>query len=155
MPSHAKSERIAFDQSIYAKRYNPPDQMKLQKQLTSLDNFLDLCTKNNITVLLVDMPITEANRNMIDPNLLQAWQSGVESCAQRYGAEYADLDCDENYDESDFDDSVHLSASGGRKFFSDLADLMAEDNDLVKALHLNVRHTVSNLSDFVVVQPKS
>ncbi|HEY9732819.1 MAG TPA: D-alanyl-lipoteichoic acid biosynthesis protein DltD [Drouetiella sp.] len=144
-PVHSKAERVAFDLNVYPKRYNPPNQDRLQAQLRSFEHMLQACQANQITVLLVNMPLTQKNVDMIDPELLASYEHGVTSMAERYGAEYVDLESDPTYDKPEyFDDTVHLSASGGRKFFDDLSEIIFQDNAIVRKLSSNSAHQMQN-----------
>jgi hypothetical protein len=140
-PVHSKAERVAFDMNVYPKRYSPPNEGRLEEQLRSFEDMLLVCRANEIAVLLVNMPLTHENLEMIDPDLLASYEFGVRYYAEKYGAEFVDLENDPAYENPEyFDDTVHLSASGGRKFFGDLSEIMSKDSDIVRKVNSSQSH---------------
>ncbi|CAN5210631.1 hypothetical protein BH10CYA1_BH10CYA1_43510 [soil metagenome] len=129
VPHHTREEIMAHDVELYETRYNPPNYPRLKEQISSLNQMLELCHRINIPVLLVNMPITQANKSLIAPDLSKEYFKEIENSARRFDCKFANLDGDQSYTTlpSNFDDSVHLSAIGGRKFFKDLAKLLASD----------------------------
>lgn len=133
--SLAKAERthrvvLATDIVDYRNRYNPPNYDRLKEQAAYLNSLLQLCRKEQIPVLLVNMPITQLNRRLIDPSLLEAVEHKVSETALSYHVPFLNLDKTDSRsfdDYTDFTDSVHLAASGGKKFFNILSDYLVSD----------------------------
>ncbi len=132
----------------FRRLYNPPNFTRLKEQIAYLNDMMQLCQKERIPVLLVNMPITEDVFRLIDPALLQAYQREVRAVANRYHATYLDLD-DKNPsspeavisksfdDDRDFNDCVHLNIVGGKRFFNVMADHLGSDDTFSRTFQTN------------------
>ncbi len=145
-PLHSRREVIANDMEMYKNRYNPPNYERLHEQVGYLNKLLLLCRSHDIPVLIVNMPITEMNRKLLDANLSSEYLKDLEVAALAFNCKFANVNSDQSYEAVPeyFDDTVHLSASGGKKFFSRLAQLLANDSDFatkfgVKTISLSGR----------------
>lgn len=104
----------------YTKRYQPFSSTRFDKQLACLKGLLETTQKEGLPVVLINMPVTEANRNLItspDAN----WQAPIKQLAMQYGADCGDFDAaplNSNLTTTDFSDSVHLNKSGQAKFIA-------------------------------------
>lgn len=128
--------------------YNPPNFIRLKEQTAYLNDMMQLCQKEGIPVLLVNMPITEDVFRLIDPALLQAYHQEVRAIANRYHSTYLDLD-DKNPsapesiisksfdDDRDFNDCVHLNMVGGKRFFNVMADHLSSDDAFSRTFQTN------------------
>ncbi|MDQ5967534.1 MAG: hypothetical protein QG625_3691 [Cyanobacteriota bacterium erpe_2018_sw_39hr_WHONDRS-SW48-000098_B_bin.30] len=102
----------------YTKRYQPFNSTRFDKQLACLKGLLETAQKEALPVVLINMPVTEANRNLItcpDAN----WQAPIKQLAKQYGADCGDFDAaplNSNLTTNDFSDCVHLNKSGQAKF---------------------------------------
>jgi hypothetical protein len=102
----------------YTKRYQPFSSARFAKQLECLKGLLETAQKEQLPIVLINMPVTDANRNLItspDAN----WQAPIKQLAMQYDADCGDFDAaplNSNLTTTDFSDSVHLNQSGQTKF---------------------------------------
>jgi hypothetical protein len=117
-----------IDNSVeYAKRYrncNPPFYKKELEYLTELLRFYK---QENIKVMIVDMPLTAANRGLLPSVFWTSYKGGLKTACADNGARYLDLSADKLFKTSDFVDTVHLNAGGGTKLIDKIADTVARD----------------------------
>jgi hypothetical protein len=125
-----------IDNSVeYAKRYhncNPPFYKKEFEYLTALLKFY---RNENIKVMLVDMPLTAVNRNLLPPIFWASYKGGLKAACAENEAKYLDLSADKLFDNSDFVDTVHLNAGGGIKLIDKIADTVSQDAALRTCLN--------------------
>ncbi len=139
-PAHTHQIVIAEDLEIYRQRYNPPNYERLKSQSAYLESLLQLCAENRIPILLVNMPLPDVNRNVIQPELMAAYKSAVKKIADKYSCEFIDYDKNEAFaqNETNFNDCVHLNANGGKKFFNMLSDYLAKDKAFATAYNIQI-----------------
>ncbi len=136
-----RTHKVVLKEDIdkFRRLYNPPNFERLSAQIGYLEDMMELCQREQIPVLLVNMPITDDVGRLIAPSLLQAFRQKVNQVAVRYHSTFLDLDnkdlsaahtglSNSFNDDRDFNDCVHLSLSGGKRFFDVLADHLASDN---------------------------
>jgi hypothetical protein len=138
VPAHTHQIVIAEDLEIYRQRYNPPNYERLKSQSAYLESLLELCAHNRIPILLVNMPLPDVNRNVIQPELITAYKNVVKKIADHYSCEFVDFDKNEAFAQNDtnFNDCVHLNANGGKKFFNMLSDYLAKDKTFATAYNI-------------------
>ncbi len=76
---------------------------------------LTTCKKNGIRMIVVNMPITKENRTLIPGKLYARYQNEICGLPAQFGDELIDLDSNEAFQLSDFYDSAHVNAQGGKK----------------------------------------
>jgi lysophospholipase L1-like esterase len=76
----------------------------------------------HIDVLLVNMPLTPDNLNLLPAPTLARYNQTIKNIAAKYQAKFLDWQQAPEYDSADFIDSCHLNARGGAKFYMHLAD---------------------------------
>ncbi|CAN5515317.1 hypothetical protein BH10CYA1_BH10CYA1_54090 [soil metagenome] len=136
-----RTHKLVLKEDIekFRRLYNPPNFSRLKAQMAYLNDMMELCQQEKIPVLLVNMPITDDVGKLIDPALLQSFRQNVNEVAVRYHCTFLDLDnkdltaADAHLsncfdDDRDFNDGVHLSLAGGKRFFDVLADHLTCDN---------------------------
>ncbi len=80
------------------------------------------------------MPLTAVNRALLPPVFWSNYQSELQEACAKTGAYYLDLSADSNFNQTDFVDTVHLNASGGRKLVERLAQTVADVPSLNAAI---------------------
>ncbi len=145
-----RTTKVVLKEDIdkFRRLYNPPNFTRLKEQIAYLNDMMQLCQKERIPVLLVNMPITEDVYKLIDPALLQAYQREVRAVANRYHSTYLDLDdkspsvpesvISKSFDDDrDFNDCVHLNMVGGKRFFNAMADHLGNDDAFSRTFQTN------------------
>lgn len=121
-PTQSTSAKVSAKSNLeeYAKRYQPFNSKRFAKQLECLKGLLETAQMEQLPVVLINMPVTEVNRNLIkspDAN----WQAPIKQLAMQYGADCGDFDAaplNSNLTTNDFSDSIHLNKSGQTKFIA-------------------------------------
>jgi hypothetical protein len=108
--------------SEYQRRYNPPNFNRLTQELDSFREMLNTCKRHGIRCVVVNMPITKQNKGLLNSDLYQQYIVGISSIARKNSAVYMDLDDQMQFSLSDFSDSVHTNARGGKKVQDELAN---------------------------------
>lgn len=112
----AAAKRSQFaDLPEWKERYLPANFERFEKEKASFQNMLATCRKNGIRMIVVNMPITQKNRKLIPEKLYARYQSEICKMPASYGDELIDLDANHAFQLSDFYDSAHLNAQGGKK----------------------------------------
>ncbi len=124
--------RPAFVDNLveYRKRYKKLKWETFLTQMEFLAQTIDVAKKRNIDFVLVSMPITDINRDLIGSTASIAYNKTLRALAQAKGIAFLDLDEARTYKLSDFEDTVHLHSGGGRKMLSAVAHFLASDNKL-------------------------
>lgn len=98
------------------------DNNLFDKQLECFTKTLELCNQHDIPVVVVNMPLTKYNRELIDRGVYDKYISSVTEIAQKHRSPIIDMDRSPDFALSDFYDSTHLNEIGGRKLFTALAN---------------------------------
>ncbi|MBU6452987.1 MAG: hypothetical protein KGS72_14475 [Cyanobacteria bacterium REEB67] len=118
-------ESKAKDLVLYDKVYNPVKLPRLTQQAKSLEHMLQVAQQNQIKVLLVNMPVTAENADLLPVSTLARYNRTVSDIAAKYQVTLLDLQRSPQFDAADFIDSCHLNARGGAKFYEQLAKTTA------------------------------
>src|SRR5207237_6863245 len=87
-------------------------------------------------VILVEMPITDLNRSILQKPAWNAYRTGLQKLASDYGATFLNLEDSDKFSTSDFGDTVHLHSRGGRKLLDTIAGVVSQDVPTRAALKL-------------------
>ncbi|SRR5579875_301656 len=118
----------------YRKRYRNGQQRLFALQTRFLGKLFDFCRAQEIPVLIVNMPLTPANRALMPPGAYEAYLSLLASTAAERGCRFVDLNTGGLFRKTDFYDTSHMNASGGRKLLDAVAGAIASDTRLAGAL---------------------
>lgn len=130
------ASRYTDNTSEYERRYRSPDPLTYRTQVYFMKKLAAFCYKERIELIVVNMPITFYNASMLRPGIYARWVEAMRRlCFENYVTFY-DL-CEFNrYQLSDFYDSVHMNAFGGRKLFDRLVDRLSADRHASAAMAL-------------------
>ena len=107
--------RFAKDLNEYRKRYRTVNWDIYTCQTGFFVDFLKFARQHNIAVLVVAMPITSTNRQMLPDYIFTAYKQNLRVLSRPYGAHFIDLDSSGCFNDQDFTDTVHLNTAGGVK----------------------------------------
>lgn len=99
----------------WKRRYAPANFKRYEAEKSSFTKMLALCKQKGIKLIVVNMPITDQNRELIPKDIYKLYQNEICKMAPRYGGEFIDLDGSKAFIPSDFYDSTHMNAIGGKK----------------------------------------
>ncbi len=107
--------------------WNPQlNQERFDKQGACLNALSKLVTERDITLLLVNMPLTKENLDKIPQSVKDDYRKYLANYAVRKNTFFLDLGEDHHtFDRSCFMDSMHLNDNGGDKFIPILASWFA------------------------------
>jgi hypothetical protein len=134
--SYATKPRPPFVDNIseYKKRYATLKWDTFLTQMEFLAKTMEVAHDRGIPFVLVSMPITDINRNMIAQTALEAYKRSLRLLAASKHATFVELDGTKNYTIADYEDTVHLHSGGGRKMFASVAQVLAHDPRVKEAL---------------------
>lgn len=135
-PSKEERQNKLVDLETYKKLYNPPNFEMLKEQSSSLRDFLLTAKQNGISVIIVNMPLTDQNIATLDRTALREYRKSIAYLATTYNAKLVDIGNCESYSLSDFEDCCHLNSRGGKKLYNTIISTVAEDRMLKQYLAL-------------------
>ena len=114
----------------YKMRYQPFKEKPFNAQLAYLKRFLSFCKKEDIAVVLVNMPLLEKNIKLMPPGSYDLYMNNVKSLANENNARFIDMQ-DSKVSTPQLDcDTAHRNGQGGRKFCQRLADHLTSGSKL-------------------------
>jgi hypothetical protein len=129
------AERTNFVDNLaeYKKRYATMKWDTYISQMRFFADALDVAKSQGIKAVVVAMPITDLNRQLLSDLSWDAYRKGVLAMAKRKGATVIDLSESKEFSRSDFGDTVHLHSGGGKKFFDVVVDRLSVNPDFIAA----------------------
>lgn len=128
--------RYSDNRMEYAARYKHPNVHTYRTQVYFLRQLARYCQKERMELILVNMPITLYNVSMLPPGVYMKYLQDMRAFAANNNVEFYDLSNFQHYSVTDFHDSVHLNAYGGKKFFEELAKTLASNGRSATVLSL-------------------
>jgi len=116
-PSHNRELRFAESMKDYAKIYSDKDKgPSYCCQMNFLKQLLKLCHHSQIPMLLMNMPLTQSNRDAMEPGFYQRFKEMVAGLANENKIIFLDAsDSSVFKDDQDYWDCAHLNDVGGEK----------------------------------------
>lgn len=108
------------DLRLYKYRYNPPNLPLLTLQTRYFEELLQACNEAGVPLMVVNMPLTKQNKDLIPAGILDRYRHAINRLTTKHGVKFIDIDLGGGYELTDFEDSCHLNASGGRKLYQQL-----------------------------------
>jgi hypothetical protein len=134
----SQSARPKFEDNIseYRKRYKTLKMETFNGQMQFLADILDTAKERQVHVLLVAMPITDINRNLLSDQSWNLYRNNLRKLAASHqdSATFFDMQETKAFNISDFQDTVHLHSGGGAKLLDMIAKIMAQDKASMAAL---------------------
>ncbi len=125
-----KQHNPLADLSHYKMRYHPPNVNLYNQHERNFGEMIRLAHENGIPLVVVNMPITGPNRDLVDPTLRERYYSFLKNTTEKYHVAYIDMDDHSMFSLSDFEDCSHLNSRGGKKFFTALAQNLIKKTNL-------------------------
>jgi hypothetical protein len=117
-------DKFAYSLQDYMARYFLINTYQMQTQLNFLQLTASLCNEHRIKLVVVNMPLTQANLGLLPAGFYNDFKSTVSS--QIAGkAMYVDMDSKANWPISYYSDTVHLNDLGGKALNKQLAQVIA------------------------------
>lgn len=115
---------LSGDETNYLRRYKSIDRRKYQAQTECLSRMLAYLKSRRITALVVNMPLPEANLELLDKDFYEQFLAMLRQEARLNGAGLLDLQPG-FYSDNDFRDFSHLRHPGGLKCCRAIAQEMS------------------------------
>lgn len=133
-----ESEKERFNNNLeeYKRRYGELKWDMFTTQLNFTAKLLDVARSRHTQVLLVAMPVTTINKNLIAPFAWETYKNSLSVLAHEKGAAYLDFDNTTAFSDEDFGDTVHLNTRGAIRMIALLSNEVVNREDLSKALGL-------------------
>ncbi len=119
---------LTLDLERYEKRYNPLNIKRFTNEAEYFKKLVSLCEKHHIRLILVGMPLTEQNRQLMPPQLLDLYSSTIATIQGNYQVKWIDLATSQSFQQNDFSDSAHLNSEGSKKFQKLLLDRLTAES---------------------------
>jgi hypothetical protein len=114
------------DLELYRKRYSHLDMALYKQHMDNFKKMIKLCKDNDLPLVVVNMPLTNENKQLLDAKVAQDYAQRIASLTKEYKVPYVDMDTAGTYQLNDFYDSVHLNEFGGKKFFARLSAALGD-----------------------------
>jgi len=108
----------------YRRRYRNIGERDLSVQFGFVSRLLQVCRERGIKVILIDMPLTKANRDLLPPDFYARFRSQLAGLTGSYGARFLDLGDAPEFTVQDYWDTSHLNHHGGHKLVARLLPLL-------------------------------
>ncbi len=118
----------------YKKRYAHLNWRTFAHQMKFLADLMNTARERGTQVILVSMPITELNRDLLEKGTWEVYKKNLKVLAQSKDATFVDLGDSKQFSISDFMDTVHLHSGGGMKLLDIVAEKAAKDRKVMSAL---------------------
>jgi hypothetical protein len=129
MLNGSAEERWSNSVKEYRRRYHGIGDKDLSIQEGFLKKVLDVCADRHIKVVLVNMPLSKKNRDLMPADFYSKFRAKIATMAERPDVKFVDLGDSPDFTEEDFWDTAHLNHFGGRKLINHIApDIAAELN---------------------------
>jgi hypothetical protein len=128
----------------YRKRYRSPNASGVSVQNYFFKRLLELAQKENIQVVLVNMPLTPANHKLMPPGSYEQYMDTLRRASAEFGYPLIDLDGGNAFALADYYDTSHMNASGGKKLVNLLVDALVEQPQMVAAIKRGSSNAVAN-----------
>jgi hypothetical protein len=110
-------ERWVSSLKEYRSRYKGIGDRDISVQMDSLERVLKICQERGIKVVLVNLPLTRANRDLMPEGFYKRFsqQVAAKAGAHKDNVKYFDISLDKRFNDFDFWDTVHMNQLGGCK----------------------------------------
>ena len=136
-PTTAES-RGGFVDNIeeYRKRYKDLKWDTFIAQMRFLSDIMNISEERGIEFVLVAMPITDINRQLLSDHAWVAYKESLRALARSKNATFIDMHETGAFPLSDFGDTVHLHSGGGARLLDMLAKRLSNNHSVLSALNI-------------------
>ncbi|HEY9784588.1 MAG TPA: hypothetical protein V6D17_04235 [Candidatus Obscuribacterales bacterium] len=130
-----KESRTFSDANLqeYKKRYAHLNWRTFLHQMTFLADLMNTARERGTQVVLVAMPITDLNRQLLEEGTWESYRRSLKVLATSKGATFIDLGDSPEFNLNDFMDTVHLHSGGGMKMLDIVAERAARERKVLAA----------------------
>lgn len=121
-----EKERWKSSEEEYQRRYKNMSEKEIEGQMNFLKRLLEVARKNQIKVVVLNMPLAEMNRKILPPGFYAKFRQEIASACARPGVKFVDLGESTEFEHDDFWDTAHLGPTGGMKLLPHLVPALQE-----------------------------
>lgn len=132
-PYDEHQAKYADNLDQYRYRYLPFKPKIYQTQLSYLEKLMKFAHDNDVEMVLVNMPITKDNMDIMPPHFYDIYKRDVLALVAKYDSRIIDLNDQQRFPKKYFEDSVHLNGLGAVNFFDVLTDKIFGETTLAKS----------------------
>ncbi len=121
MDAYGRTNKLE-DIANFRRNYAKVDGKLFDQQIEYFTKTLDMCNQHDVPMVIVNMPLTKYNRDLIDKSVYDKYLTSVTEISKQHRIPFIDMDDSEQFTLSDFYDSTHLNESGGKKLFTALSE---------------------------------
>jgi hypothetical protein len=121
------------NQAEYQSRYRQFKMSTFTQQLAFLKKLGQLCRSEGVGFLVVNSPLTDENRAMIEKSAYDLYMSEIPKAVRASGGIFVNFDTLSTFKHDDFFDSIHLNGKGGEKFLEQIAMALSKTSQLASS----------------------
>ncbi|PWT96286.1 MAG: hypothetical protein C5B53_09930 [Candidatus Melainabacteria bacterium] len=114
----------------YQSRYRQFKPSTFTQQLAYLKKLGELCRSEGVGFLVVNSPLTNENRAMIEKSAYDLYMSEIPKTVRASGGIFVNFDTLNAFQHDDFFDSIHLNGKGGQIFLDQIAIALSKSSEL-------------------------
>lgn len=133
-PDYTPRPNVLKDLPEYQKMYLPVNMAQFDRQNEYFKKTLTLLKKENIPTLVVNVPLTRENYAVLPPAVLQKYKDNLHTQCATFGVECISPGDTTSFTKADYEDSVHMNVSGGKKMFAAISAAVAEKPQLAASI---------------------
>jgi hypothetical protein len=117
-------EKFMDNSSEYRARYRSFNHKLFNEQSSYLTDLMTMCDKRGIKLIIVNMPVTSGNVQLMPPGFYSQYLETVKGMTSAHHQTFIDMNNPKEFPDNCFLDSVHLNGKGGVNFFGKLAQTL-------------------------------
>ena len=127
-PVGAPQDQTKLAESLkeYYWRYEGLNPNELVNQMKFLERISEFCALSQIRLVVVNMPLTEANKQLLPAGFYESFTQKLQSTLAAQRTEFVDLASLRDWSSDCFSDSVHMNEKGGMQLNQLLAQAIAQ-----------------------------
>ncbi|HEY9677495.1 MAG TPA: DUF1574 family protein [Drouetiella sp.] len=122
------------DLVLFKKTYLPVNQSQFDTQAKYFEKIVGLAKSNNIPIEITFMPLTPEHIAVLPPEVWNNYKNKVKAIAANADVHCWDPASEIAFQATDFEDSAHLDAAGGQKFFKYMTEHVCDDPRICESL---------------------
>ncbi|MBC7996350.1 MAG: hypothetical protein IAF58_00295 [Leptolyngbya sp.] len=122
----SSEERWNNSELEYKGRYKEIAEKDHSLQTSFLSRTLKTMRERGIKIVLVNMPLTQRNLNLLPPGFYQQYRNEIAEAAKMPGVKLVDIGDSPDFTDNDYWDTTHLNHSGGHKLLKHIVPAAKE-----------------------------
>lgn len=158
-PVYEPKPNTLRDLGSYQEMYLPINDTQFATQSDYFKKLLTLLKEQNIATVVVDVPLVSENYKLLPPTVLKRYRTLLADDCRKFGATLvtpgrwseaamgtssASPITQASFALNDYEDTVHMTASGGKKMFQAIADAICKNAELVREISPTSRNVASS-----------